>query len=806
MSQAGNKLVASFLLLAGLAHGQAGGVITGSVRDPQQAAIPEAQVRLVARVNTVSLTVTADKQGQYRIEQIVPGTYLLNAAAKGFANSGMRAVQIEKEAEVTLDFLLQVAGFETTVVVTASTTPQTTDELSKAVSVVDGQTIDLRGQSFVAEALDGVPGLRVQRLGGPGSFTSIKTRGLRNEDTAVLIDGFRLRDAAAPQGDASSLLEDVAVTNIDRVEVLRGAGSSLYGTSAAGGVVNIITGEGGGRTQGLLLAEGGALGIFRGRALFSGALKGNRSHYSFGVTHLNVMSGVGGDDPARNTSGQGRLDYSISPKVRMFGRMFAADAFGKIRSSPQGAGNAPSSGIIDSIPLAPFKMWEYESGTPLTQLDIGTASFIPAAANPDFTRAARTFSGAVSLSTRPRESLGLTADYQYLRTRRRFGDGPAGAGWQPAGSSVSFYDGDVQTASVRIDWKFGAHNSIDAGYEFELETYGSHSVEPNPADNWAVGVSQRSHAVYAQDQVRLLGGRLQFGASYRAQFFALDRPTFTPESSVPCASQAFPPPPTAQTADGSAAWFFRATGTKIRTHVGRGYRAPSLYERFGAFYSSFGYSVYGDPRLRPERSIAVDGGIDQALWNSRARLSATYFYTRLQKVIVFDVSGAITPALDPFGRFIGYRNMNGGLARGVELSAALAPTRSLTLNTAYTYTNARERTPLVDGVLRTYAIPDHQFSLSAVERVSARLSLLFDLRSLSNYLAPIFNPLTFASRAYRFPGMRLAQLGASYRLPLDQFRALRFYARADNVFNQTYFESGFPMAGATALGGIQFEF
>ena len=97
---------------------------------------------------------------------------------------------------------------------------------------------------------------------------------------------------------------------------------------------------------------------------------------------------------------------------------------------------------------------------------------------------------------------------------------------------------------------------------------------------------------------------------------------------------------------------------------------------------------------------------------------------------------------------MGYINTNGGLARGVETSAALMPTRSLTLNAAYTYTNARERTPIVDDILRTFEIPDHQFSLAAVERVSARLSLLFDLRASSNYLAPIYDPVTYVDRAY----------------------------------------------------------
>src|SRR4029077_13955626 len=122
-----------------------------------------------------------------------------------------------------------------------SDTPQTVDEVSKAISVVEKQDIDDRDESAIAESLRTVPGLRVQQLGGPGSFTSIMTRGLRNEDTAVLIDGLRFRDAAATQGDASGFLEDLIVTDVSRVEVLRGSGSSLYGSNAIGGATNQLT-------------------------------------------------------------------------------------------------------------------------------------------------------------------------------------------------------------------------------------------------------------------------------------------------------------------------------------------------------------------------------------------------------------------------------------------------------------------------------------------------------------------------------------------------------------------------------------
>src|SRR4029077_15893939 len=98
-------------------------------------------------------------------------------------------------------------------------------------------------------------------------------------DTAVLVDGLRLRDAAGTQADASGVLQDLVVTNTSRIEVLRGAGSSLYGTDATGGVVNIVTDEGGGRTRGSVGFEGGSLGSVRGTARVAGGLGSDRVQY-----------------------------------------------------------------------------------------------------------------------------------------------------------------------------------------------------------------------------------------------------------------------------------------------------------------------------------------------------------------------------------------------------------------------------------------------------------------------------------------------------------------------------------------------
>jgi iron complex outermembrane receptor protein len=294
--------------------------------------------------------------------------------------------------------------------------------------------------------------------------------------------------------------------------------------------------------------------------------------------------------------------------------------------------------------------------------------------------------------------------------------------------------------------------------------------------------------------------------AFRTQVFSLQQPKFTPDATAPYQGITFQSPPTAYTGDGSIAYMFRSAGTKLRAHIGNGYRAPSLFERFGTFFGSFGYSTFGDPRLRPDRSIAVDAGIDQTLFHNRLHASATYFYTRLQEVIVFDFSGAIDPATDPFGRFGGYRNTNGGISRGIELNMTTTPTRTLNVSAAYTYTKSMQRTPQVASVLRSLVIPDHQFSVVATQRFGRRVLVNFDLAASGDYLAPILDPNTFASRAYRFRGLAKADLGGSYTLPIKESLSLRFFGYVDNLFNREYFESGFRTPGRTGRVGAALSF
>ncbi|MBK9768957.1 MAG: TonB-dependent receptor plug domain-containing protein [Chloracidobacterium sp.] len=177
-------------------------------------------VRLVSASGSFETKTDAD--GVYRFEGIADGRYLLVYGNKQASIS-------VKNGQLATGKLAEVVG------VSANAT-QTIEQVSTTVDVIDGQEMRDRADFSLVDSLRSIPGFRVQQLGGFGRLASIKTRGLRNQDTAILIDGIRFRDVTAITGDASAFLSDLTLTSVSKVEVLRGSGSSVYGTNAIGGL------------------------------------------------------------------------------------------------------------------------------------------------------------------------------------------------------------------------------------------------------------------------------------------------------------------------------------------------------------------------------------------------------------------------------------------------------------------------------------------------------------------------------------------------------------------------------------------
>lgn len=757
--------------------------VRGRVLDPSGSPVPGATVRLTARDTGTRRTAIAGKDGTFHFDKTGSSEFLLSASAPDFAPSDPAQLDIRGQGEVVHDLKLPIARVETRVVITATSTAQTTEELAKAFDVIDAAEIERRAEFSIAESLRLTPGLRIAQLGGPGAQARIQTRGLRTFDTSILIDGFRFRDAAAPQGDALGFFSDFLTVDTERIEVLRGSGSSLYGTHAIGGVVNMVTSPGGGEPHGDFTVEGGGLGMFRSVAKMSGGLLGDRLRYSGGLAHMNVTSGVDGNDPSRNSTAQGFAQYLLSPKTTLTARFFGNDSFTGLNGTPFALGNLPA-----TLPVPA------SAGT----------TFSPNPDDPDSHRTGRFYSGLAGFTHQFAPGVAFRAQYQGLQTGRQSRNGPGGTSFQPRFNSLDRWDSRIDTAQARFDIARYRRHTITGGYEFERERFDNVSTnqDPNPASRVfaRTGIAQSSHALFAQDQIRLIGDRLQATVGARMQSFDLSPPSFA-GGAPRYEGAALTSPPNAYTGDISLVWLAPARGTKLRAHVGNSYRSPTLYERFGTGFFAGTFSPYGDPRISPERAVAMDAGFDQYLADSRVRISGTWFYTRLQQVIGFDFSGLINRATDPFGRSSGYRNTSGGLARGMEWSAEVTPIRNLRVRTGYTFTKAQERnSTLIGGFTRSIRISDHMFTALATYRIGRSFDVAFDLFASSNYWWQFF---AGGNRPFEFAGPKKADLVFSYTKPVSDRWSAQFYTRIDNFFNRTYFEDGFRTPKAWAVGGVK---
>ena len=662
---------------------------------------------------------------------------------------------------------------------------QTLEEVSKTVNIISGQEMRDRADFSLVESLRTIPGFRVQQLGGFGRTATIKTRGLRNQDTAILIDGIRFRDATAITGDASPFLSDFTLTSVSRVEVLRGSGSSLYGTNAIGGTIDFQTPK---PTNGWHGQIGGAFG-----GLGLGRFRGNTSYgtdkfgFNVGVSRTSYTKGIDGDDDADNTNFQTRIEYNPFEKTNISARFFLSDAFVKLNSSPDTLGALPltNAAILDAKPGINFLADEND---------------------PDSRQKSKFFNGQVVLTQVINSRLVFQGYYSGLTTTRNNDNGILGAGFQSASTSV--FDGTISTANGHFNYTPNRFNEITVGYEFEHEKYGNEGFTPSGTEDFFTRATQSSNTFYAQDLVSLLDGRLQFAGGFRAQVFNLKTPAFS-LNNAPYTNLTLENPPTAYTFDGSGSYFFDKTGTKLRAHVGNGYRVPSLYERFGTFYNTFGgfsFVALGDPNLKPEKSIAFDFGAEQNLFGNRAQLTAVYFYTKLIDTIGYgNVVAAIGDTPRPFG---GYLNTKGGIARGGEFSGKVRATDSTDIFASYTFTNSDQLAAQVTGNpnIATLGIPEHQFTLVFNQRFK-RAWVNFDFLATSNYLAPIFSNSTFSTYVYRFDGNRKADLTAGYTIPFRSEKLnLRIFGTIENLFDQEYYENGFRTSGQTARIGASFGF
>ncbi len=410
------------------------------------------------------------------------------------------------------------------IVVTATRLETPERELASSVTVITRKEIEASQKTSVFELLRGHPALDVVQTGGPGNPAAVFMRGSKSEHTLVMIDGIEAGDPAA--ADRSYDLAHLSVDNVERIEVIRGPQSTLYGSDAMGGVINVITKKGAGRPSVSLLTEGGSYDTSRAEAGVSGG--GERTHYAF--------------EASRSYTG----GFSAQSK-----RLGATEA--------DGYGNTSLSGRVGLRPTANTGLQAVSRySTSRAQIDSGGD-------DPNYVAESR----QLFARTEGRLNLGdglwdQRAGLSYTDHDRDY-DNPVDA-LSPASSNRDSYDSKILKLDWQNDLRLHQNNTLTLGAETERE-----AAEIDNASNSSFGPFAshfnervaRTNGYYVQDQIRL-------GDAFFATLGARrdDHDRFG----------------AADTYRVTAAYWVHASATKLKATYGTGFKAPSLFQ----LYSSFG--------------------------------------------------------------------------------------------------------------------------------------------------------------------------------------------------------------------------
>ena len=346
------------------------------------------------------------------------------------------------------------------VVVSATRMETSTQEVGSSVSVVTSEEIASKQASTVAEAVRGVAGLDVVQSGGPGKTTGLFIRGGNSGHLLVLIDGVRVNSPTLGSFDFANLPTD----NVEKIEIIRGPQSTLYGSDAMAGVVNIITKKGRNGHHLSLSLEGGSFNTFIEKASLSGAK--DKVNYSFslsredtdGFSAASEKDGNTEDDGLGKTAASGRVDLQLSDdfNVKLFLRQINAK----------------------------------------TDLDDFGSD------DPNYTEDSELFVASAAFNYLVTDFWDHTLNLSLTKEDLKFKD-----------PDTSFHNSRVKTAIKGIDWQndlylFDESDIVTSGFEYEKQE--------GKNDSAGFDESLNNKAVYLQNRLSLMGKRINItvGARY----------------------------------------------------------------------------------------------------------------------------------------------------------------------------------------------------------------------------------------------------------------------------------------------------
>jgi vitamin B12 transporter len=627
------------------------------------------------------------------------------------------------------------------VVVSATKTPLSAKQVTSAVEIITGEEMQQRKIRTVAEALRWAPGLAVLQSGGLGTTVDVRMRGGTPEQTLVLIDGAIVNSATLGSYNFANLTSD----NIERIEILRGSQSMLWGSDAMGGVINITTKRGRDTPNVSAFAEFGSFNTIRE----GGSLSGKKGPVDFsgsitrldtaGFSAINYRRGAAERDGYHNWQGSvrlgadlpkdGRLEFSfrwLEGLVHFDGFTFNPVTFASEPADVFGARSKSAQYVFAGNYMQPITAW---------------------------------WSQQLTLS-RATETLGSDGG----AVERSLVTGATG----PIGFPFRSH---IDTTSNRIEWQHniqvGKPLRLTAGYQFREQRGDNRDLVTNTTVFENKSVS--SHAGFGEAQVNLWD-RLFGTAGIRQDEYNVFG--------------------SATTYRVTGGYLVKETGTKLRGSYATGFRAPTINQLF--------FPGFGNENLKPEKSQAFDVALEQALPNDRGSISVGYFWTRYRDLIlsVFDPVVCTGP-----GSF-GFCAQNVGLARaeGVEVSTKLKLYRdgpwvkNLDLQIQYTYAATRDISGGSDTRLPKW--PLHQ--ISTVLSYQPMESLRANLEG--RYVGERFGNVGNGNAT---PSFVVWNLSASY----DVTKYMQAYLRLDNIFNEKYEETlffGTPIR--SIFGGVRINY
>jgi vitamin B12 transporter len=598
------------------------------VVDPQSAAVAEAQVSLLPPGDTAILaTQTTSAEGLAILQAPGAGPYQLKVLAPGFA---VETVEVSLQAD-TLTVRLRIATASETVVVSATRTPVPSEASGSEVTTLGAAQLTTILPVASSDAVRYLPGAIVNTAGQRGGLSSLFVRGGDSTYNKVIVDGVTINE---PGGyfDFGMLSLDQA----DRMEFVRGAQSTLYGTDAMTSVVQVWTRPGSTRTPELRFGgDGGNFSTANGYAALSGA----RDRFDYNLFGNEYSTNGSGINTGYSESLQGaNIGAGVSDQVSLRAR------FRHSNSHTGVPGEWNFNGFVPSVPANGLN-----------------EPFEPLPPNPTEWSQYNNLLGSVELAVVAPTGWQhhLTAfDYVY-----RYSQLNANA---DASRVDSFGDPiDFQSHEVDRINRIGVEYQGDYSERTWAHTTFGYRVENENGYVGDVGFGQThgqrlNNDVYVQQQLTL--GRLSAIAGGRFVHNSAFGNTGVPRIAL-----------TLQALSGNAVF----SGTRLRFSYATGFKEPRLEETFAG--PPFSFLNTG---LKPERVRTFETGIQQGFSNGKYVLNATYFNNLFHDQINYVEVDLVN--------FIGqYVNVDKAFAHGAEVEIQGKVRPKLLLDSAYTYTSTQ---------------------------------------------------------------------------------------------------------------------